>query len=780
MKNTNIPDILTKARWIWPDNLQYDLVNGYALFRRHFQLATVPRKALLHLTADQAYHLYINGRYVCRGPARGYQKHWPFDSVDVASFLRKGSNLIALRAYNPGCSTFQYVNQGFAGILVAAQWGRVTLLSGENWKCRRQVGIKRDTVTSSLQLFHQESIDLRIEDPEWMQPTFDDKDWGNSQLGRKWNSMPWYTLEPRGIPMLEETEVSPLVCLGEASGKNLSGWENARNLALHRTQEGLVHQPVSNAAPDREILAAGKGKFRSILLDFGKPVIGSLVLEIEGAMGGETIESFHTEVIDSQQLAPISSVDTHCRTALASRLICKAGKNDHTFFHPYGFRYVVLTVRENVKPIRIRARLRTAFYPLEKKGKFVSSNKELMQIWDCCAWTQRICSLDAFVDTPWREQAQWWGDARVQAKNTIFYAGDTRLFRRGIAQIAGQTTPNGLTYGHAPTMAHDCILPDFTLIWLITLWDYYWQTGSTEPFITHQETVEEALAYFEGQLDARTGLLPYDSRYWLFLDWTSLLKEGVTSVYNLWYLIALDKTAELFRLSGKPSAARRLAKAAQALRQALKKFVQADGLIGDGISDAGKRVRTTSIHAQTLASMAGFEMGQEKARIEKVLLPFLREGQVFGAEPSSYWITYVYELLSRKGYGSEVIRHIQRLWEPAIAQGSTVEQFKFVPGDTSHSHAWSAHPLTHMMEILGGIRQTAPAWKKISFAPVFEGTLAEVVIPTPQGSIRTSWQRKPDCIVVNLDLPEGCSALSTLPGIKPKIVTGRCQWKLKV
>jgi len=84
-----------------------------------------------------------------------------------------------------------------------------------------------------------------------------------------------------------------------------------------------------------------------------------------------------------------------------------------------------------------------------------------------------------------------------------------------------------------------------------------------------------------------------------------------------------------------------------------------------------------------------------------------------------------------------------------------------------------------MMEILGGIPQTASALKKISFAPVFKGNLAEVVIPTPQGPIRTSWQRKPDCIVVNLDLPEARSALCTLPGIKPKIVTGRCQWKLQ-
>jgi len=35
----------------------------------------------------------------------------------------------------------------------------------------------------------------------------------------------------------------------------------------------------------------------------------------------------------------------------------------------------------------------------------------------------------------------------------------------------------------------------------------------------------------------------------------------------------------------------------------------------------------------------------------------------------------------------------------------------------SFSHAWSAHPLYHLMEILGGVRQTGLAWKTISFAP---------------------------------------------------------------
>jgi len=46
------------------------------------------------------------------------------------------------------------------------------------------------------------------------------------------------------------------------------------------------------------------------------------------------------------------------------------------------------------------------------------------------------------------------------------------------------------------TMAHNCILPDFTLIWMLSLRDHYWQTGSTEAFMEHQPTLLKALDYF--------------------------------------------------------------------------------------------------------------------------------------------------------------------------------------------------------------------------------------------------------------------------------------------
>ncbi len=114
--------IFSSSFWIWPESHNWDLHNGYAQFRREFHLGKVPSEAPLFITADQSYQLYINGNYVCRGPARGFQKSWPYDEVDVRPWLQKGRNVLAVRAYNPGFSNFQYLTQGFAGLLIAAKW----------------------------------------------------------------------------------------------------------------------------------------------------------------------------------------------------------------------------------------------------------------------------------------------------------------------------------------------------------------------------------------------------------------------------------------------------------------------------------------------------------------------------------------------------------------------------------------------------------------------------------------------------------------------------------
>lgn len=773
-----LPTILQKARWIWPDNHHWNLHNCYALFRKECQLKTVPKKALLHITADQSYQLYINGHYICRGPARGFQKTWPFDSVNVAEWLRPGKNLIAVRAHNPGFSNFQYVHQGYAGLLVAAKWGKTVLTSNSTWKGRRQTGVRNDTVPTSLQLFSQEVIDLRLEDPDWMLPEYDDSQWDSPICQVAWNAMPWYSLQARGMPMLDESELQIGQVIGQASGRSAPHYQTTMNLAHTRFDEGLEHQPCQADANEFTFQKSAKNTWRSRLIDLGKLHVASVQLEITGATGGEIVETHHYEMIDSATLCPDYDPEAHCRMAFSNRLVCRQGSNQHSFFHPFGFRYMIVTVRDNKSPITIKPSLRNALHPVQRKGSFTSSDTRLNDIWETCAWTQQICSMDAFVDTPYREQAQWWGDARVQAWNTFHLTGDTDLFQRGIQQIAAQTTPDGVTYGHAPTMAHRCILPDFTLVWMLTLWDFYWQTGSLAPFRQHQSVIQKALEYFEDWTDPETGLLRYDHRFWLFLDWTDIHKEGCSSVYSLWYLHALNRLEQMYSLIGDTTSATTCHKKATRLRKHLRKLINRDGLMQDGYTENGDLVSETSVHAQTLALLTQLSPKNEKKMLEQRLLPYVRGELQTTIQPSAYWITYIYTELSQRGYGAEILNDIRKRWAPMVEHGTTWENFSPRRSHESFSHAWSAHPLFHCMQILGGIRQSKANWSEISIQPDFIGDAADICIPSPQGIIRSKWIRTGDTIKGMLKVPKAVQATLQLPQQAPMMIHGTHRYTL--
>lgn len=194
----------------------------------------VPPVAILNITADQSYQLYVNGEYVSRGPCRGFQSEWSFDRVDVAAHLRVGRNVIAIRAYNPGASNFQYLSQEFAGLPASGSWNQSIFRSDSSWKCRRQGGVRAGTEPTSLQLFPQEHIDLREEDPTWKLPTYDDSEWGGEVAAVPWNSQPWGSLRERDIPLLKETLFSDPIGIGVSDGQCSEGYLETRDITRVR------------------------------------------------------------------------------------------------------------------------------------------------------------------------------------------------------------------------------------------------------------------------------------------------------------------------------------------------------------------------------------------------------------------------------------------------------------------------------------------------------------------------------------------------------------------
>ncbi|MEK7415975.1 MAG: family 78 glycoside hydrolase catalytic domain [Planctomycetota bacterium] len=783
--------LLDQARWIWVLG-SGGRRNTFGQFRKDFELKSIPGKAPFQITADQNYKLFVNGQYVGRGPARGYQIRWPYDEYDVASVLQEGHNWISVQVYYGGISHFSYITEWHEGLLCAGKWKGCTITSDASWMSRISPGQASDTFRLCVQMGLQEHADARLDDQEWIRSAKIPRGWSATSSTRPYGSMPWHACQPRDIPNLGNCVRSYRSLVATAQGKNADGAEIAVNVVTPMRAEnpaiewiGNQNGTKSNDLTSIHMSASGKGRFTAIVLDLGEHSVGNPIIEVTGAAGGETLDFHYSELLDKNG-GPFIPEQRPGSTGInmASRLVLKKGTTRFELHHIFGYRYVAVWLRNAERPIRLKLAHRETLYPLKIQGKFVCDDAVLNDIHAICVRTQQVCMLDSYVDTPWREQVAWWGDARVQVRNTFHLANDVRLLKRGIRLLSVQEVPNGLGYGHAPTNCHGGVLPDFSLIWLISIWDYVWQTGKTD--IVHEQwpRIQRMLGYFTGEGRGKNGLLRYDERYWLFLDWSTLPKEGSPTLLNLWYLFALERLSELARLLGLNTDRLRLGRMAQEQKRLILKLLwdpKAE-LFRDGLSAKGKPLATHSLHNQTLGILCGLQPGYRTRMIQTLVLPYLKSEKVSGALPSSYWVTYVYEMMIRHGHGAEVIRHIRERFAPMIPYGGTWEHFAFTPGNGSVTHAWSAHPISHLAGALGGVIQDGMAWKKIRYFPVIDAVgvnQADVIVPTPAGEIRSRWTRSGDVVEGVLELPRGVVAAVRLSGHADRRVTGRFAWKIE-
>ena len=85
------------ASWIWhPAKDEMD--NFYLYARRAIVIGRPPETALLFVTASSLYKLYVNGRFVGRGPNPSDPSRYYYDTYEVGEHLRQGENVVAVIA----------------------------------------------------------------------------------------------------------------------------------------------------------------------------------------------------------------------------------------------------------------------------------------------------------------------------------------------------------------------------------------------------------------------------------------------------------------------------------------------------------------------------------------------------------------------------------------------------------------------------------------------------------------------------------------------------------
>lgn len=182
----------------------------YAYFRRDFDLSVLPQEASINLFADSRYHLIINGVFVNFGPARFYPQHPEYDTYDIASYLKEGHNVIAVKVLANGMNTYQlrYSRGGFAAWgTIKSGLGAIELNTPGEWLCHKAMGYDQTAPKFSFACGAIDVYDARedisgwytseIVLDNWQRPVpVEQQDW-------------WAALSRRSIPLMTRHFVSP-------------------------------------------------------------------------------------------------------------------------------------------------------------------------------------------------------------------------------------------------------------------------------------------------------------------------------------------------------------------------------------------------------------------------------------------------------------------------------------------------------------------------------------------------------------------------------------------
>lgn len=751
--------------------------NRYAYFRRTVDLPAEPRRAVVRVSADARYTLYVNGRRIHHGPARSYQRFQSFDTLDITDALESGRNVIAAIVHQYGIPTFQSQYADISGFLVDGEiemehTAAMPLHTPDGWLCRPCEAWRQDVVRRSIQLGFQEHFDADADPNGWMRAEFEPRPeagWQAPWVAGPPGIGPWLCMEDRGVPLLADRVEDFAAVVSQFTGENARGYKIAPDVYHVPAQEHRKREPnliddvekmLRDDAAVSTVAPPAAGSYVSVVLDLGQYRTGHLMLDIVDAAGDEIIDLIYAEEIEKSGFPLLAPESSHCEEATADRYRCRAGAQSWETFHFNGMRYVMLVFRNVTKPLQVRhVAIRQVQTAMEDAGRFECSDERLNRIWQVARETQRNCMFDAFVDCPWREQAMWWGDARVQSRVTLHAFGDLSLLERGIRLVARSQADDGSLHAHPPSDLPGHRLPDFMLTWVASLWDWHFHTGRTDLVRECLPVMHRLFKFFEAH-ESPQGLIGSFDGWWVFLDWADLHRTDFSAVLNLLYLQARRHAVGLCRVAGDEAGALRHQSKADLLTSAVGRHFwdRDEKLWRDGFDSAnGKSVEQVSQHANTLALLLNLQP-EHRVRIarECLLKPAeARKSKVVTASPFFY--AYILEALIECGLREEAIGLIRDKWGQMLDRGATTFWELWEVTTQSRCHAWSSSPLYHLSEQVLGVMPVEPGWRRVRIAPVC-GKLdfARGVVPAPPGVISVDWETAgDDQLAVRVELPPG-------------------------
>jgi hypothetical protein len=732
--NTNVWNDLRHAWKSWWISHPTASLLDYGVFhyRKSFTLNEVPKKFIVHVSADNRYRLSVNGTFICEGPVKSDFLHWNYETVDIASYLKKGMNVIASQVYNLGNYRQPSQFSRYTAFLLQGDSADQDFVNtNESWKVYHNEAYTPISITE--QIAHGfyvtgpcDSIDAIKYPWGWEQVKFDDSAWVQAKgfvqdrgTGRGYiHGTPW-SLIKRTMPFMEQKK------------------EEIKRIVRY---SGII--------PDKGFLTGTKpliipsGTKAVILLDNNTLTVGYPEMIISSGKASSIRLVYAEALFDSSGIKGNRNVTEGKNISGAYDIFISDGA-DYRTFRPLclrTFRYLQIEIQTKAEPLSINNiyNIFTA-YPLKEKAVFKCEpdTARFGEIWKVGWHTARLCANETYWDCPYYEQLQYVGDTRIQSLISLYVSGDDRLMRNAIEQISNSVTPEGLTLCRAPSQIQ-AIIPPFSLYWVSMVHDYHMHRNDSIFVRQFLPNIRSVLTWFEERLQPNGLLGPLD--WWQFSDWTDEFPNGVppgaelgnSALISLTYVYALQRAADLFRFYGFSCEEKRYLRIADRIR---------NGVVQNCYDPVKKLFAETpdksvfSQHTNILAVLTDVNspISQQKLMEEvitdKTLIPC-----------TIYYKFYLMRALQKAGMGNKYIDQL-KVWQNMLDLGlstfpETEPDSKSIVGSRSDCHAWSASVCYDFLSIICGINPAEHGFKTLEIKPN-PGYLTHLkgIMPHPEGLI---------------------------------------------
>ncbi len=753
------------ASWIYlsdkPDN-EY----GLYLFRKVFQLDNVPDSFNVRVSADNRYKLYVNEILVSQGPVIGDIKHWNYETVDLAPYLKAGNNIIAAKVWNEGAlrPVFQFSKQT-AFLLQGTSELTKKVNTNSSWKCiedKSYTPIKQN-VRGYYAAGAGEKIDMNFKVVGWKQLNFDDSRWSTSEgfvdrafVGFGFNTRQGWTLIPSIIPPMELTK-QRLQTTRYANGAKVPESFPAQSIpieiAANTTAQILVDQSfLTNAYPT---LIFSKGKNSTVVITYSEGLYDK-----NGAKNNRN--NIEGKTISGRQDTIISNGKINQNfTSLSWRT----------------YRYVQLEVKTQSEPLIINDFYGTfTGYPFKLNAKVEVDHPEINKILKIGWRTARLCAVETYMDCPYYERLQYIGDARIQMMISYYNSGDDRLAKYALNLWDNSRKPDGYTLSRYPDTQGQ-VIPPYSLWHVSALYDYM-MMGEDREFVKEKLLgTRQILNYFITHI-AEDGSLK-NIPGWNFTDWVPTWDAGVapmddqgnSSLLDLQLLLALQSGQKLEETEGAPEYARLYADLSKKLAETIKEkyWDAARNLYADT-----PQKNSFSQHANTLAILAGLT-DEETSR--NVAQKMLSDNTL--TQASIYFKYYLHQALAKAGLGDHYLNWLD-IWRKNIDLGLTTwGETSEVETTRSDCHAWGSSPNIEIYRTILGIESAAPYFSKVKIEPQL-GDIKNIKgeIPHPKGNISVAYKKMKNKIKAEIHLPDGVNGIFIWKGRQVDLKAGMNQIEL--